>query len=156
MAIDNISHPPLRHIATFLSSGTFTVPDGVGRVYATVEGARGQSNRGVQPGSTHRTSGYVQVIPGKSAQVIIGATAGENSTAGTTSFDGAIQVFGSASSTHYSRYGQNATGGNAAASSLTTSLPTGAPDGAIVRVSGNSTASYSPAVAASGVVHIYG
>lgn len=156
MAIDNISHPPLRHIATFLSSGTFTVPDGVGRVYATVEGARGTSNRGQNAGSTNRTSGYVQVIPGKSAQVIIGASAGENASAGTTSFDGAIQVFGSASSNHNGRYNQNSAGGNAAASSLTTSLPTGAPDGAIVRVSGSTTASYTPASGATGVVHIYG
>jgi len=156
MAIDNISHAPLRHIATFLSSGTFNVPEGVSKVFATVEGARGQSNRGQSGGSTHRTNGYVEVVPGKSAQVIIGATGPENSSAGTTSFDGAIQVFGAPSSTHESRYNTNSPGGAAAASAVTTTLPTGAPSGAIVRVSGNSTASYTPGANASGVVHIYG
>ena len=156
MAVDNISHAPIRHIATFISSGTFSIPEGVSRVYATVEGARGQSNRGAQPGATHRTNGFVEVIPGKTAQVVIGATAAENATAGTTSFDGAINVFGSNSNAYDGRYNQASQGGAAAASTLTTSLPTGAPAGAIVRVSGNTTASYSPAAGASGVVHIYG
>ena len=156
MAIDNISHSPLRHIATFVSSGTFTIPDGVGRVYATVEGARGNTHGGGASGTTIRHSGFVQVIPGKSAQVVIGATtSGNNQSAGTTSFDGAITVTGSGGNTFFSRYSTYGTGGNSS-SSATTSLPTGAPAGAIVRVSDGTSASYSPAAGTTGVIHIYG
>jgi len=156
MAIDNFSASPLRHIATFVSSGTFAVPEGVSRVYATVEGARGNQHGGGATGTTLRHSGFVQVIPGKQAQVVIGAsTSGNNSSAGTTSFDGAITVTGSGGSTLNSRYGQYGTGGNSSSSAFT-ALPTGAPAGAIIRVTSGTVESYSPGNGTTGVIHIYG
>jgi len=158
MAVDNISHSPVRHIASFVTSGTFSIPEGVSKIYVTVEGTRGGTHGGGTPGSTHRASGYVEVIPNKTAIVTIGAsTSASNTTAGTTSFDGAITVPGSASNTFENRYGASyGTGAAAAATSATTSLPTGAPAGAIVRVSSFTTATYSPSNGATGVVHIYG
>jgi len=158
MAVDNISHSPVRHIASFVTSGTFSVPEGVSKVYVTVEGTRGSTHGGGTPGSSHRASGYVEVIPNKTAIITIGATtSASNTTAGTTSFDGAITVPGSGSNTLDTRYGPSyGTGAAAAATSATTSLPTGAPGGAIVRVSSFTTASYTPGVGATGVVHIYG
>ena len=158
MAVDNISHSPVRHIATFLTSGTFAVPEGVSKVYVTVEGTRGNTHGGGTPGATNRSSGLVEVIPNKTAIITIGATtSASNTTAGTTSFDGAITVPGSNSNTFENRYGPSyGTGAAAAAPSATTSLPTGAPAGAITRVSSFTTAAYSPGVGATGVVHIYG
>lgn len=149
MAIDEIQRPPLRHLTTFISSGTFVIPDNVNRVYATVEGASGvPSNPGGPAGASIRASGYCEVVPGGTAQVVVGAGNG------TTSFDGAIIGFSSGGG-GYNYHDGNSTGSNATAT-FSTSLPTGAPSGATVRVTGTSSATFSNGNGNPGKVHIYG
>ncbi len=155
MAIDSFSQPPLRHMARFISSGTFTVPEGATRLYVSVNGAQGSDAQGGTRGNAGLGNGYVNVIPGATAQVVIGAgtSAGSGATAGTTSFDGAITVLGSTSGSQ-GRYGpQN---GSVGTVSSITSLPTGAPAGAAVRVTSSSTSSVNNGSANNGIVDIYG
>ena len=149
MAIDEIQRPPLRHLATFISSGTFTIPENVNRVYATVEGATGNpSSPGGPAGAAIRANGFVEVVPGGTAQVVIGAAGG------TTSFDGAI-IGASSGGGGYSYHDGNSTGG-AGTATYATSLPSGAPGGATVRVTGTSSATFGNGNGAVGKVHIYG
>ena len=155
MAIDSFSQPPLRHLASFISSGTFTVPEGATRLYVSVNGAQGQNWYSNARGNSVRGNGYVNVIPGKTAQVVIGATAaaGTGLTAGTTSFDGAIIVTGSQNGTQ-GRYGGQT--GAIGAATITTSLPGGAPAGAAARVTSATTSNQDLGNAQNGSVDIYG
>lgn len=158
MAISSMQRPPLRHFSSFVSSGTLIIPDGVTRVYATVEGATGISyNQYAPSGQTHRASGYVEVIPGKTATVTIGAGSVTNAgRAGTTSFDGAVTVIGSVSG-YAAPEGSRYSGGGASGSvTTTTSLPSQAPAGAVARVTGSTFVTFYPGSQSSGVVHIYG
>lgn len=157
MSIDELSKPPLRHLVTFISSGTFNVPDGMTRVYATVEGATGvpSQNSSAAAGPSGRGSGYVEVIPGKTALVVIGA-GGANSGAsgGSTSFDGAIIAPGSNGGNYHPEHGSGA--GSTPARTFQTSLATDSPPGATVRVTGTSTSTSTIGSGQSGKVHIYG
>jgi hypothetical protein len=155
MAIDSFSQPPLRHLASFLSSGTFTVPEGATRLYVSVNGAQGSNWYSNSRGNSRRGNGYVNVVPGKTAQVIIGAAAasGTGLTAGTTSFDGAIIVTGSQSGTQ-GRYG-GATG-DVGTATIVTSVPGGAPSGAAARVTSATTSSQDIGNGQNGSVDIYG
>lgn len=149
MAIDEIQRPPLRHLSTFISSGTFVIPDNVNRVYATVDGASGTpSSPGGPAGASIRANGFVEVVPGGTAQVVIGAANG------TTSFDGAIIGFSSGGG-GYNYHDGNSTGG-AGTASFATSLPSGAPAGATVRVTGTSSSTFSNGNGNPGKVYIYG
>lgn len=155
MAINSMNQPPLRHLARFISSGTFTIPEGASRLYVSVNGAQGVSSQGGTRGNSARGNGYVNVVPGKTAQIIIGAgtSAGSGSQAGTTSFDGAIIVTGSSSGST-GRYG--AQSGSAGTVTAITSLPGGAPSGAAVRVTSTSSSSQDIGSAENGSVDIYG
>jgi len=161
MAIDVTKTVPLRHLATILSSGYFTVPAGVTKLYVTVSGASGggssgfnyqENGHGSTGGAGVITGGWVNVAPGQSYPVIIGAggsgtsgagygrygTAG--SSAGTTYFDGAVIAYGGTGAnagSHHSPGGATpgATGGTA----YETSLPVLYPTGAMVRVNDTST-----------------
>ena len=158
MAISSMQRPPLRHFSSFISSGTLIIPEGITRVYVTVEGATGVSYNSYAPaGQTHRASGYVEVIPGKTATVVVGAATSTNGArAGTSSFDGAVTVTGATSGYAAPEGGRYSGGGGAGAVTITSSLPTGAPSGAVTRVTSNTFATYYPGQQISGVVHIYG
>jgi len=158
MAINNMQRPPLRHLATYVSSGNFQVPAGVNRLYATVDGstAVNTSSPAGPPGPAGRGSGYVEVVPGGQVQVIVGA--GGTSTTGsggTTSFDGGIIVTSSSGGGYQGHEGNYHTG---AAGSVTfaSSLPSGAPAGATVKVTGTSSTTTSPGGGSPGRVYIYG
>ena len=150
-----MSQPPLRHLARFISSGTFSVPEGSTRLYVSVNGAQGANWYSNAAGNSTRGNGYVNVVPGKTAQVVIGASAasGTGLTAGTTSFDGAIIVTGSQSGTQ-GRYG-GATGAIGTAT-IQTTLPGGAPAGAAVRVTSATTSNQNIGQSQNGTVDIYG
>lgn len=155
MAINSMSQPPLRHLSRFVSSGTFTVPEGSTRLYVSVNGAQGTNWYSASRGNSQRMNGYVNVVPGKTAQVIIGAGTSVQSgaTSGTTSFDGAITVTGSQSG-FQGRYGGET--GGAGSGTAITSLPGGAPSGAAVRVTSTSTSNQDIGANQSGFVDIYG
>lgn len=160
MAVGQFFNPPLRNIARALSSGTFVIPASVSKVYVTVLGARGGVSQGNgQPGASIAAGGFVEVLPGSTAQLVIGAggTNGQQGgTGGTTSFDGAITVTGSTGGSFDTRY--NSVGNGAVGSrSDASSLPTGSPAGAIARVSGTSTSGPTGDIAASspGQIIIY-
>ena len=157
MSIDELSKPPLRHLATFVSSGTFSVPDGMTKVYATVESATGvpAANSSAQSGAVGRGSGYVEVVPGKTALVVVGAGgASQGASGGTTSFDGAIIAPGSNGGNYHPEHGSG--GGSTPARTFQTSLASDAPPGATVRVTGTSTSAGPTGNSQSGKVHIYG
>jgi hypothetical protein len=155
MAINSMTQPPLRHLGRITSSGSFTVPDGASRLYVSVNGAQGANSNGGTRGNSIRGNGYVNVIPGKEAQVIIGAGtgAGSGAQAGTTTFDGAITVTGSTSGST-GRYGPQ--GGGVGTVTFITSLPGGAPSGAAVRTTSTSSSNQDIGNAANGFVDIYG
>ena len=157
MAISSMQRPPLRHFASFVSSGTLLIPEGITKVYVSVEGATGISHSNAAAGQTQRARGYVEVIPGKSALITIGAASTTNSArAGTTSFDGAITVTG-ATSGYADPAGPRYSGaGSAGAVTTISSLPTGAPGDATVRVTSNTLATFFPGQQLSGIVHIFG
>jgi hypothetical protein len=154
MATGQFFNPPLRHIGRATASGTFVIPASVSKVFVTVTGARGGVSGG-QPGATVSAGGFVEVLPGSTAQLVVGAGSGAPGTAGTTSFDGAITVTGSGSGSNNPRYGQ-ATGSAGSASNAST-LPTGYPSGAIARVSGvtSSGPTGDVGVGGSGFINIY-
>ena len=154
MATGQFFNPPLRHIGRATASGTFVIPSSVSKVFVTVTGARGGTSGG-QAGATVSAGGFVEVLPGSTAQLVIGAGSAAPGQGGTTSFDGALTVTGSGSGSHNPRYGQ-ATGSSSSASNAS-SLPTGAPAGAIARVSGvtSSGPSGDVAVSGSGFINIY-
>jgi hypothetical protein len=146
MATGQFFNPPLRHIGRATSSGTFVIPNSVSKVYVQVTGARGgQSQSSAQPGAALCAAGFVEVLPGSTAQIVIGAGGTNNvgpvqngTAGGTTSFDGALTVTGSAAGNYDTRYGSVSTGATGVRSDAST-LPTGSPAGAIVRVSSVST-----------------
>jgi hypothetical protein len=143
MATGQFFNPPLRHIGRATASGTFVIPASVSKVYVQVTSARGgTSANNAQPGAAVCAAGFVEVLPGSTAQIIIGAagTSGSPSgtAGGTTSFDGAITVTGGSPGSYDGRYGSASTGATGTRSDAST-LPTGSPTGAIVRVSGVTT-----------------
>ena len=162
MSAGQFFNPPLRHIGKVLSSGTFVIPQTVSKVFVTVLGSRGgQANQGSHaPGASIAAGGFVEVLPGSTATITIGAGGVSNSqsgtTAGTTSFDGSITVTGSSGGSYDSRYGGGSSGSTGTRTS-DTSLPTGSPSGAIARVSGATTTGPTGdvGVASSGFVIIY-
>ena len=159
MATGQFFNPPLRHIGRATASGTFVIPASVSKVYVTVTGARGgQGGQGAQPGAALANGGFVEVLPGSTAQLIIGAggtSAQQASGGGTTSFDGAITVTGSGGGSYDPRYGSASTGGTGSRSDAS-SLPTGSPAGAIARVTSVTTSGPTDtAVAGSGAINIY-
>jgi len=135
MAININPGSPLRHVATFNSSGTFTPPPGTNLAFVSVVGAGSGGYGGVRyaSGATGFTGGiagaYVQVVGGSPHVITIGAggaggNAGGNQpmiapgTGGTTSFDGRLTITGSGGNTgaRYSGGSQN----NPTASGATT------------------------------------
>ena len=135
MSIDRNPGTPIRHVASFNSSGTFTPPPGTNLAFVSTVGAGsgGYSASRYGTGATGHAGGvagaYVQVIGGSPHVVTVGAggsagdsTASDNMNApgrgGTTSFDGRLTITGAGGNAG-SRY----TGGNAitsAASGITT------------------------------------
>jgi len=116
MSIDRNPGSPLRHVATYNSSGTFTPPPGTNLAFVSVVGAGSGGY-----GSVRYTAGasgfgggiaaaYVQVIGGSPHVITIGA-GGSGSiaagnfpmiapgTGGTTSFDGRLSITGSGGNT---------------------------------------------------------
>ena len=161
MATGQFFNPPLRHIGKATASGTFVIPNSVSKVYVQVTSSRGGTSQGnaSQPGAAVVQAGYVEVLPGSTAQIIIGAggtSSSPNGTSGgTTSFDGAITVTGSAAGSYDTRYGARATGAVGTRSDAST-LPTGSPSGAIARVSNTSTSGPTDVdVSGSGFINIY-
>jgi hypothetical protein len=142
----------LRHISTFISSGTFTPPPNCNIVYVAIQGSSGGgatggntrygSYQGPQGGNGVWYAGYVQVAPGVACSVVVGAAgpgsgsyssnaAGGNG--GTSSFDGAIIVIG----------GNGGNNSPSASGSGQTSLPTLNPGSStLIRVTSTSS-SYS-------------
>lgn len=163
MATGQFYNPPLRHISRVSSSGTFVIPQTVSKVFVTVTGARGgrsTTSGGADSGAAISAGGFVEVLPGSTAQLLIGA-GGVNGTAsgtagGSTTFDGAITVTSSNGGSYDTRYGAQTTGSTGSRSD-TSSLPSGSPDGAIARVSGTSTTGPNGdiATAGSGIINIY-
>ena len=156
MAININPGSPLRHVATFNASGTFTAPQGKTIAFVAVHGASGGgagaggNTNGGSGGAARITGGFVQIIPGGTHAVVIGAagTAGASQngqatsqaggTGGTTSFDGAIVQTGGngAPGTQGSRYGGGGgpNGTDASAGTGTTTLTALNPSGALTRV----------------------
>ena len=147
MAININPGSPLRHVASFTSSGTYKVPEGTTIVFASVRGSSGGGGQGA--GDTNRyggqagraggagviTSGFVQVTPGRDHTVTIGAGGGNSATGGTSTFDGGITVTGGAGGSQAS---VGATGSGSAITSLTTVPPSAT---SLSRVFGNTTQS---------------
>jgi hypothetical protein len=154
MATGQFFNPPLRHIGRATASGTFVIPASVSKVFVTVTGARG-SNQGGTAGATVSAGGFVEVLPGSTAQIVIGAGSAAPGSGGTTTFDGAITVSGSSSGSISPRYGPSP--GGAGSASNTSTLPTGSPAGAIARVSGVTTTGPTGDVGSggSGIINIY-
>ena len=102
MAVDRIDGRPLRQVASYVSSGTFTTPPGVNQLWVSVLGAAGSRSDGDQEGGPGlQIAGYVNTTPGQTHPIIIGArgTRGQSysrytgsapTQGGTTSFDGAM------------------------------------------------------------------
>jgi len=158
MATGQFFNPPLRHIGRATTSGTFVVPASVSKVFVIVSGARGGSSQANgQPGASLANGGYVEVLPGSTAQLVVGAggTSSTQGTAGgTTSFDGALTVTGSNGGSYDVRYG--AANGATGTRSDSSTLPTGSPAGAIARVSSTQTSGPTDiAVGGSGIINIY-
>jgi hypothetical protein len=155
MAINSMSQPPLRHIARLVASGNFTVPETATRLYASVNGSQGYNISGGPRGASGRGDGYVNVTPGGTAQIVIGAGGTTTTQGGITSFDGAITVAASGNGGQ-GRYG-GVVQGSTGVITIVTSLPGGAPSGAAARVTGTTTGSSDlGSNGASGFVDIYG
>jgi len=153
----------LRHLQSFVSSGSFYPPLGTTVVYVAVLGATGAAGAGGRyaggsAGAGKSAGGYVQVNPQAPHLVSIGA--GGGSTGGTTSFDGAITATGSNAGNAGSQggyWGQAGSAGNAGSISGVTSLPALNPGASTVaRVSGYANGSDISGGSVSGIVHIYG
>jgi len=162
MAININPGTPLRHVSTFNATGNFVAPQGktiafVALHSATGGGGGGGGGTGVNSanggaGGTGQISGaFVQVIPGGTHSVTVGAagtggsattnpdtTGGAGNTGGTTNFDGIFTQPGSSGGAggNRARYSGNAgaAGAAAAAGSGTTSLTALSPGGALTRV----------------------
>ena len=155
----------LRHLQSFVSSGSFYPPAGTTVVYVAVLGATGGGGAAgrYSPGNAgagKSGGGYVQVNPQAPHLVSIGAGGSTNATGGTTSFDGAITAIGSTGGNTGSNsgpWGSNGTNGSAGSISSTTSLPALNPGAStVVRVSSFSTGSDISGNSINGIVHIYG
>ena len=154
MAINPFGSAPLRHIASYTTSGNFVVPAGINSVFVSIHGASGggaggtqnagygasAQNNNINKGASGIISGaFVQVVPSSTYAVAIGAggTAGsanaQGGTGGTTSFDTlAFSVTGGPGSvTSYT--GQNTSNVGQGSASGQTSLTTLSPSGAITR-----------------------
>ena len=176
MSVDVTSTTKLRHLATFKSSGTFTVPEGVTKVWVTVNGASGGGG-GYNPppnisggagGSAKIIGGWINVSPGGTYPVVVGAagvgSSSNGNAGGVTYFDGTIVANGGGGGT----YGGAA--GSAGTESAETSLPTLYPTGADARITGYTVSNtlvaggnqsygssvYSGGSGSSGVVQIFG
>lgn len=151
MAINTSPGTPVRHVATFNSSGTWNAPQGVSLAFVSVHGATGGGGGRSGPGSRYSgaaggsspiAAGWVQVNPGNPHTITVGAggSAGTNvngdttgntgGVGGTSSFDGAITVTGGNGGVGANRYGNNNTVGTLGASSARTTLPTVSPSNA--------------------------
>lgn len=75
MAIDRLVGNGLKQVASFISSGTFTVPEGVNQLYVSCLGAAGARSGGdnSEGGAGLQVAGYVSVAPGGTYPVVIGA-----------------------------------------------------------------------------------
>jgi hypothetical protein len=156
----------LRHLQSFVSSGTFTPSFGTTAVYVAVLGATGGAGTGGRyaagnTGSGPSAGGFVQVNPGVPHVVVIGAgTAAAATQAGTTSFDGAITVTGAFSGNSSFNAGNSGFLGNTGAAGVAsgvTTLPALNPGaGTVVRVSSYTTGGNITANSQSGIVHVYG
>lgn len=75
MAVDRIDGRPLRQVASFVSSGTFTTPPGVNQLWVSVLGAAGSrtDGDGSEGGGGKQIAGYINTSPGQTHSVIIGA-----------------------------------------------------------------------------------
>ena len=186
MSIDISLGQPLRHVATYVSSGSFVAPEGTSRVFVVVHGSTGgfgggtRASSGGSSGVGLCSGAWVQVLPGNTHQVTIGAggtlgnnnpaqnpnttTGGPGNLGGVTSFDGAILVNSSnGGGGANQRYG-GATGntGNSGNSSGATTIPSVSPSNStIVRtgtISNQNTGGVSGASVDTGnpgVVHIF-
>jgi hypothetical protein len=144
MAVNTNSGKPIRLVATYTSSGTFTPPTGTTAVFASIHGAGGGGgaggydsnsrygggNVGGSGGSNIIAGTWVQVVPGVAASVTIGAGGAgvmneAGAAGGTTSFDGAFSVTGanggSVGQSGSPTYGPG-TAGNAGGSSASSTL----------------------------------
>lgn len=184
MAINTNPSAPLRHLATFNSSGTFLAPASATVAFISIHGASGSGggsrnvgryNAGGVGGSGLVAGAFVQVTPSGNHSVTIGAggaVAALNSagvSGGTTNFDGAIAVTGGAGGNNSEgRYASGNAGAQGTASG-TTALTSLSPSGAIVRTGTISTQNtgisaggnggmggrYQGTAGVSGQVHIY-
>ena len=131
MAININPGSPLRHVATFNSSGSFTPPPGTNLAFVSVVGAGSGGYGSVRyaTGATGFAGGvagaYMQVVGGSPHVVTIGAggtgsVAAHNNpmvapgTGGTTSFDGRLTITGAGGNT-----GARYSGGSANTSTTT-------------------------------------
>ena len=149
MAIDINPGTPLRAIASYTASGNFVVPAGTTRTFVSIHSATGGGggrNAGCRyGGNTDGSAGgagivsgaWVQVSPGSTYAIVIGAgggagTTGAGGTGGTSSFDGnAFVVTGSGGGTDNSN-----TAGAASTSSGLTTLSSLNPGGATIGKTG--------------------
>jgi len=154
----------LRHLQSFVSSGSFYPPLGTTVVYVAVLGATGSAGAGGRyaggsAGAGKSAGGYVQVNPQAPHVVSIGA-GGSSGTGGTTSFDGAITAIGSNAGNAGQQggyWGQAGNAGTAGSISGVQSLPALNPGGSTVaRVSSFTNGSDISGSSVSGIVHIYG
>jgi len=166
----------LRHLQSFVSSGTFYPPAGTTVVFVSVHGASGgggtgnnrySPNTGGSGGVGKISGGYVQVNPGAPHGVTIGAGGTAGAQGGTTSFDGAINITGGAAggTSAYGGAGAGAAGTPTATTSLTTLNPS---NNTLVRVTSFNTSNTNIAGGAGGAgssagsagtagqVHVYG
>ena len=103
MAVDRINGRPLRQVASYVSSGTFTTPPGVNQLWVSVLGAAGSRTEGdnSEGGPGYQVAGYVNTAPGQTHSIVIGArgTRGQSfsrysgasaTQGGITSFDAAL------------------------------------------------------------------
>ena len=103
MAMERLDGRPLRQVASYVSSGTFTTPPGVNQLWVSVMGAAGTRSSGdnTEGGAGKQVAGYVSTAPGQTHPVIIGArgtrgqsfgryTGVSSTVGGNTSFDAAL------------------------------------------------------------------
>lgn len=184
MAINTSPGTPVRHVATFNSSGNWNAPQGVSLAFVSVHGATGGGGGRSGPGSRYSgaaggsspiAAGWVQVNPGNPHTVTVGAggvggtningdsTGNTGGAGGTSSFDGAITITGGNGGVGAARYNNNNSAGNLGASSATTSLPTVNPSATTtIRVAsftsqqtGAASGGNSAAAGSTGIVHIF-
>jgi hypothetical protein len=138
MAININPGSPLRHVGTYNSSGNFIAPIGTSVAFVSIHGSTGGGSGGTgtlsgATGGAGIVSGaFVQVVPGASHVVTIGAGGAggapsnipvlpqAGATGGSTVFDGAITVTGSAGGNAIgARYSPGNTGAQGTASGYT-------------------------------------